>query len=187
MKAVKRQDSRVSHRTKLKEMLTKVPAKEGKVSKRTRRVFADKTNQHEQEKLEEKAKKIHPDERTMTRKSRRALANETNEQGSDEQSSLEGKTSMQRKKKAIESKDVDMLGQENTNKGEHVNVDIEENLKEEVMEEVTEEITEETKDVKMEQEKKWDPLSGLSEYEKIRLENIRQVTAFWLSSIKFIL
>ena len=54
---------------------------------------------------------------------------------------------------------------------------IEETPKEEVME-VAEEILEETKEVFKEVEKNWDLLDGLSEYEKIRLENIRQVSTF---------
>ena len=158
MKAVKRLDKRISHRAKMKEMLTKVPPKEGKISKRNRRVFADKTNQQSQEKLEEEVKKIPLDER----RSRRVL---------------EGKKNMQRRRKTLESpKDLDLFKLENTNKEESVKKEFIGDLKEEMMDEVTEEITEETKEVKREEGKKWDPLDGLSEYEKIRLENIRQVS-----------
>ena len=159
MKAVKRLDKRTSHRAKMKEMLTKVPPKEGKISKRNRRVLADKTNQQSQEKLEEEEKKIPLDER----RSRRVL---------------EGKKNMQRKGKTLESpKDLDLFRLENTNKEESVKKEVIGDLKEEMMDEVTEEITEETNEVKKEEEgKKWDPLDGLSEYEKIRLENIRQVS-----------
>ena len=157
MKAVKRLDKRISHRAKMKEMLTKVPPKEGKISKRNRRVFADKTNQQSQEKLEEEEKKIPLDKR----RSRRVL---------------EGKKNTQRKEKTLESpKDLDLSKLENTNKEESVKQEVIGDLKEEMMDEVTEEITEETKEVKREEGKKWDPLDGLSEYEKIRLENIRQV------------
>ena len=173
MKTRTRRDNRISERAKMKEVLTKVPAKEGKVSKRNRRVFADKTNQQGREKLEEEVKKIPLDERTMTRRSRRVLSNKNNQEGVD---FLEGKLGIQRKGKPIEENDVDISGLENTNKWDCVKKDIEKDLKGEAIDKVTEEIKEETKEVKMEEEKKWDPLSGLSEYEKIRLENIRQVT-----------
>ena len=142
----------------MKEMLTKVPPKEGKISKRNRRVFADKTNQQSQEEV----KKIPLDESAMARRSRRVL---------------EGKKNMQRKGKTLESpKYLDLSKLENTNKEESVKNEVIGDLKEEMMDEVTEEITEETKEVKREEDKKWDPLDGLSEYEKIRLENIRQVS-----------
>ena len=162
MKAVKRLDKRTSHRAKMKEMLTKVPPKEGKISKRNRRVFADKTNQQSQEKLEEEAKKMLLDERTMARRSRGLL---------------EEKINMQRKGKTLQSpKDLDLFRLENTNKKESLKKEFIGDLKEEMMDEVTEEITEETKEVNREEDKKWDLLDGLSEYEKIRLENIRQVS-----------
>merc|ERR1712088_1097792 len=51
-------------------------------------------------------------------------------------------------------------------------------LEGEVKEEVKVEVIEEPKTLKLEDEK-WDPLAGLSDYEKIRLENIRQREALF--------
>merc|ERR1719490_290402 len=129
--------------------------------------------------LEEEVKKIPLDERTSTRRSRRVLSNENNQEGVDKPSFLEGKLGIQRKGKTIEENDVDISGLENTNKWDCVKKDIEKDLRGEAIDKFTEEIKEETKEVKMEEEKKWDPLSGLSEYEKIRLENIRQREALF--------
>merc|ERR1712037_884225 len=120
-----REDNRISQRAKMKEVLTKVPAKEGKVSKRNRRVFADKTNQQGRKKLEEEVKKIHLDERTSTRRSRRVLSNESNQEGVD---FLEGKLGIQRKGKTIVSTDVDISRLENTNTWDCVKKDIEKDL-----------------------------------------------------------
>ena len=168
MRAAKRLNNRISPRAKMKEM--------------PRKVLADKTNQQGRKILEEKLKKIQSlDEGTMTRRSKRVLllSNETNQQVMDKQSldsskEIEGKICTKRKENAVEPiKDLEM---ENVKKEESVKKEVlEEKLKEEVME-VTEEITEETKEVFKKEEKKWDPLDRLSEYEKIRLENIRQVS-----------
>ena len=49
-------------------------------------------------------------------------------------------------------------------------------------EEVKMEVIEEPNAMKQE-DKKWDPLAGLSDYEKIRLENIRQVPCISLSNL----
>ena len=170
MRAAKRLSNRISPRAKMKEM--------------PRKVLADKTNQQGRKILEEKLKKIQSlDEGTMTRRSKRVLllSNETNQQVMDKQSldsskEIEGKICTKRKENAVEPiKDLEM---ENVKKEESVKKEVlEEKLKEEVME-VTEEITEETKEVFKKEEKKWDPLDRLSEYEKIRLENIRQVSTF---------
>ena len=141
----------------------------GKMKVMPRKVLADKTNQEGRKRL----KKMPLDEKTMTRRSRRVPANENNQQDM-------GKESL------VNSNEIDK--KISISKEENVKKEaIEENLKEEMME-VNEEINEETKEeVKEEEEKKWDPLDGLSEYEKIRLENIRQVStyctchAYWVS------
>merc|ERR1711974_468652 len=133
-------ENRISHRAKMKEMLTKVPPKEGMISKRNRRVFADKTNQQGWGRPEEEVKKIPLDERTTTRRSRRVMGNETNQQCVDKQRSLEGKINMQSKGKTIESpKDLDLFKLENTKEESIKKEVIEGDLKEEMMEEVTEE------------------------------------------------
>ena len=118
--------------------------------------MADKTNNQEPKKVKDQLL----DERTSERRSKRTFAGEVDQQSKEK-----------KEKKTEEDEEGDSTEEKATN-------DI---LEGEVKEEVKVEVIEEPKAMKLE-DKKWDPLAGLSDYEKIRLENIRQVLCISLSN-----
>ena len=166
LKTVKRLNNRVGHQVKMKEMPTKVPQNIERVSRQNRRVFVDQTNQGRQRKLVEK--KMPQDEKTKLRRPRWVLADKTNLQAMDKQS-------LDKDKEIEGKKNVQVFAQNDESVKKEA-----EDQKDEMVDEATEDETkdlEETElEVKQEKKDKWDPLDGLSEYEKIRLENIRQVS-----------
>ena len=154
MGAVRRQSARISDNVKIKKTPLKVQDKKGSTSRRGRSALADKTNQQEPEKVKHQVL----DERT-SRRSKITSEGEVDQQREEK-----------KEKKTEEDEDEDSTEEKATN-------DI---LEGEVKEEVKVEVIEEPKAIKKE-DKKWDPLAGLSDYEKIRLENIRQVPCIYLS------
>ena len=156
MGAVRRQSARISDNVKIKKTPLKVQDKKASTSGRGRRALADKTNQQEPEKVKEQVLV----ERISKRRSKRTFEGEVDQQREEK-----------KEKKTEEDEDEDSTEEKATN-------DI---LEGEVKEEVKVEVIEEPKAMKQE-DKKWDPLAGLSDYEKIRLENIRQVLCISLSN-----
>ena len=154
MGAVRRQSARISDNVKIKKTPLKVQDKKGSTSRRGRSALADKTNQQEPEKVKEQVLV----ERTSKRRSKRTFEGEVDQQREE------------KKEPKTEEDEEDSTEEKATN-------DI---LEGEVKEEVKVEVIEEPKAMKHEG-KKWDPLAGLSDYEKIRLENIRQVLCISLS------
>ena len=154
MGAVRRQSARISDNVKIKKTPLKVQDKKGSTSRRGRSALADKTNQQEPEKVRDQLL----DERTSKRRSKRTFEGEVDHQREEK-----------KEKKTEEDEDEDSTE-------EKANI-----LEGEVKEEVKVEVIEEPKAMKQE-DKKWDPLAGLSDYEKIRLENIRQVLCISLSN-----
>ena len=118
--------------------------------------MADKTNNQEPKKVRDQLL----DERTSKRRSKRTFEGEVDQQSEEKKET-----------KAEENEEGDSTEEKAKN-------DI---LEGEVKEEVKVEVIEEPKVMKQE-DKKWDPLAGLSDYEKIRLENIRQVLCVSLSN-----
>merc|ERR1719220_1931328 len=116
---------------------------------------------------------------STSRRGRSALADKTNQQEPEkvkeqvlDKRTFEGEVDQQseekKEKKTEEDEDKDSTEEKATN-------DI---LEGEVKEEVKVEVIEEPKAMKQE-DKKWDPLARFSDYEKIRLENIRQREALF--------
>ena len=157
MGAVRRQSARISDNVKITKTPLKVQDKKGSTSRRGRSALADKTNQQEPEKVKEQLL----DERTSKRRSKRTFEGEVDQQREEK-----------KEKKTEEDEEEDSTEEKATN-------DI---LEGEVKEEVKVEVIEEPKTLKLE-DKKWDPLAGLSDYEKIRLENIRQVLCISLPNL----
>ena len=155
MGAVRRQSARISDNVKIKKTPLKVQDKKGSTSRRGRSALADKTNQQEPEKVKEQVL----DERTSKRSKR----------------TFEGEVDQQREEKKEKKTEKD---EEDSTEEKATNYMLEGEMKEEVKVEVIEE----PKAMKQE-DKKWDPLAGLSDYEKIRLENIRQVPYVFLFPI----
>jgi len=153
MGAVRRQSARISDNVKIKKTPLKVQDKKASTSRRGRSALADKTNQQEPKKVKEQVL----DERTSKRRSKRTF---------------EGEVDHQREEK--KGKKTEEVEEEGSTEQKAIN-DI---LEGEVKEEVKVEVIEEPKAMKRE-DKKWDPLAGLSDYEKIRLENIRQREALF--------
>ena len=154
MGAVRRQSARISDNVKIKKTPLKVQDKKGSTSRRGRSALADKTNQQEPEKVKEQLL----DERTSKRRSKRTFEGEVDQQREEK-----------KEKKTEENEEDDSTATNNI-------------LEKEIKEEVKVEVIEEPKVMKQEN-KKWDPLAGLSDYEKIRLENIRQVPCISLPNL----
>ena len=167
LKTVKRLNNRVGHQVKMKEMPTKVPQNIERVSRQNRRVFVDQTNQGRQRKLVEK--KMPQDEKTKLRRPRWVLADKTNLQAMMDKQSLD-------KDKEIEGKKNVQVFAQNDESVKKEAEDQKEEMVDEAIEDETKEVEETELEAKQEKVDKWDPLDGLSEYEKIRLENIRQVS-----------
>ena len=167
LKTVKRLNNRVGHQVKMKEMPTKVPQNIERVSRQNRRVFVDQTNQGRQRKLVEE--KMPQDEKTKLRRPRWVLADKTNLQAMMDKQSLD-------KDKEIEGKKNVQVFAQNDESVKKEAEDQKDEMVDEATEDETKDLEETELEVKQEKKDKWDPLDGLSEYEKIRLENIRQVS-----------
>merc|ERR1719189_1365436 len=112
---------------------------------------------------------MHQDEKTKLRRPRWMLADKTNLQAVDKQS---------KDKEIEEKKNVQVFAQNDESVKKEAE-DQKEEMVDEAIEDETKEVEETELEAKQEKVDKWDPLDGLSEYEKIRLENIRQREALF--------